>query len=94
MPAVANCDNLKYEFEAIRGPEMIPGMKLGIKKSHRGYVGYIRGTQAMGIHEYDYRIILYDSDGNKIMPVKKSDSIESLKDELANLSLLLGLSIT
>jgi len=86
-------DNLFGFIKTGKWTDIKPGMKLGIKKSHRGYVGYIRGTQAMGIHEYDYRIILYDSDGNKIMPVKKSDSMESLKDELDNLSSMLGLAI-
>jgi hypothetical protein len=68
-------------------------MKLGIKKTHRGYVGYIRGNQPMGIHNYDVRIILYSSDNNQIMPVKKFDSLESAREELHIFASQLGLMI-
>jgi hypothetical protein len=70
-----------------------PGMKLGLKKSHRGFVGYIRGTQPVDIHYNDIRIILYDSHNKKIMPVKKFDSYETLQKDLNNLSALLGLQL-
>ncbi len=70
-----------------------PQMKLGLKKSHRGYLGSIRGTQPIGIHHNDIRIFLYDSDNKQIMPIKKFDSYESSKNELNNLSSLLSLEI-
>ncbi len=70
-----------------------PDMKLGLMKSHRGYVGYIRGTQPVGIHKNDIRIILYDSDNKQIMPIKKFDSYMSCKNDLDNLSSILGLKI-
>jgi hypothetical protein len=70
-----------------------PDMKLGLKKFHRGYLGYIRGTQPVGIHYNDIRIFLYDSEKNQIMPINKFDSYESSKKELKYLSLLLGLDI-
>lgn len=86
-------DNLFGIIRIGKWIDVKPDMKLGLKKSHRGYVGYIRGTQPLGIHENDIRIILYDSNNNKIIPVQKSDSVESLKNELINLSSILGLSI-
>lgn len=70
-----------------------PDMKLGLKRSHRGFVGYIRGNQPVDIHYIDIRIILYDSRNKMIMPVKKSDSYESSENDLNNLSALLGLQI-
>jgi hypothetical protein len=70
-----------------------PDMKLGLKKSHRGYMGYIRGTQPIGIHYNDIRIILYESDHKQIMPIKKFNSYESSRSEIHDLSSLLGLGI-
>ena len=70
-----------------------PEMKLGLKKSHKGYQAYIRGTQPVSLHINDIRIYLYGPDGKQIMPVKKSDSYESSKRELGELSNVLGLEI-
>ena len=67
-------------------------MSLGLKKFHRGFVGYIRGTQPLGIHENDTRIVLYDSDNKQIMQVKKVKSYEKSGDELTELTRLLGLT--
>lgn len=70
-----------------------PEMKIGLKKSHRGYRAYIRGTQPIGIHYKNIRIILYGSDNKQIMQVKKFDNYESSKKELEKLSSLLTLDI-
>ena len=70
-----------------------PEMKIGLKKSHKGYRAYIRGAQPIGIHNRDIRIFLYGSDNKQIMPIKKFDSYESSKSELKSLSTLLGIEI-
>jgi hypothetical protein len=70
-----------------------PEMKIGLKKNHRGYRAYVRGTQPIGIHNRDIRIFLYRSDNEQIMPVKKFDSYETSKSELLSLSTLLGIEI-
>jgi hypothetical protein len=70
-----------------------PDMKIGLKKSHKGYQAYIRGTQPVGIHINDIRIYLYEPENKQIMPIKKFDSYESAKKELISLSGLLGLNI-
>ena len=70
-----------------------PDMKIGLKKSHKGYRAYIRGTQPIGIHIKDIRIYLYGWDGKLIMPVKKFSSHESAKNELIRLSSMLGLNV-
>jgi hypothetical protein len=70
-----------------------PDMKIGLKKSHKGYRTYIRGTQPVDMHINDIRIFLYGSDNKQILPVKKFDSYESAKSELKNLSIQLGINI-
>ncbi len=69
-----------------------PGMKLGIKKTHRGFIGYTRGS-AMEIHEYDIRINLYGSDNKPIMPLKSFSSLQSAREELDSFSQQLGIPI-
>jgi hypothetical protein len=70
-----------------------PDMKIGLKKSHRGYLGYIRGIQSIEIHYKDIRIFLYDSEYKEIIPINKFDSYASSENELENLSFLLGLEV-
>jgi hypothetical protein len=70
-----------------------PDMRIGLKKSHKGYVAYIKGNQPYDIHIKDIRIFLYGSDNKQIMPIKKIDSHETSRNELNNLSSLLGLMI-
>lgn len=68
-------------------------MKIGLRKSHRGYQAYIRGTQPVSIHNNDIRIFLFDSANKQIMPVQKFSSPESSRKELYSLSTLLELDI-
>lgn len=91
---IKHSDNLFGIIRVGKWIDIKPDMKLGLKKTHRGYLGYIRGTQPMGIHYNDIRIFLYASDNKQIMPIKKFDSYEASKSELNNLSTLLGLVIT
>jgi hypothetical protein len=86
-------DNLFGIIQVGKWIDIKPNMKIGLKKSHRGYVGYIRGTQPVGIHYNDIRIFLYDSGNKQIMPIKKFNSYESSKNELNSLSSALGLAI-
>jgi hypothetical protein len=68
-----------------------PEMKLGLKKIHRGYLAYTRGTQPSDIHLIDIRIILYDHNGKEILQIKKFDSFETAKRELSDFKKILGL---
>jgi hypothetical protein len=70
-----------------------PGMKFGLRKWHRGYVGYIRGTQPVGIHLNELRIVIFDSENRQIMAVKKVESPESPKCDLTHSASLPGLEI-
>jgi hypothetical protein len=71
--------------------EIKPGMKLGLKKIHRGYRAYTRGSQPAGIHLIDFRIILCDHNDKEILQIKKFDSSESANRELAELKMILDL---
>lgn len=71
--------------------EITPEMKLGLKKIHRGYRAYTRGTQPADIHLIDIRIFLYSPDNTVIGPIKKFDSSEAAKMGLSDLSRVLNL---
>jgi hypothetical protein len=84
-------DNLFGIIPVGKWIDIKPDMKIGLKKFHRGYRAYIRGTQKIGIHYNDIRIYLYDHDNKQIVPISKCVSQESSFNELDKLSSLLGL---
>ena len=59
-----------------------PGMKIGIIKSRKIWKTYSVGNRELDVTNEDYRLVLYDSSGKKIMPVKKADNMNSAKMEL------------
>jgi hypothetical protein len=59
-----------------------PDMKLGITKSRKIWKTYSGGNRELEITNEDYRLILYDASGRKIMPIKKEDNLNSAKKEL------------
>jgi hypothetical protein len=70
-----------------------PNMKLGIKKSNKGWQAYSRSNMPLSLSFRDYRIILYDSNNKKIMPVMKSESIDSARSNLKELGSRLGINL-
>jgi len=70
-----------------------PYMKVGIKKSKKVWRAYSRGNRTLDITDSDYRIILYNSENKEIMPIKKTNSLDSAKVELDKLSNRLGLNV-
>ena len=90
---IRHTDNLFGIIPVGKWTEISPGMKLGIKKTHRGFMGYTRGSQPMSIHEHDIRIILYGSDNKPIMPLKSFSSLESAREDLGIFSQQLGIPI-
>ena len=86
-------NNLFGVFPVGKWIDIVPGMKIGLKKAHKGYQAYIRGNQPIGIHINDIRIYLYGPDNKKLMPISKFDSYESAKIGLTELSNILGLEI-
>jgi len=59
-----------------------PNMKIGIAKSRKTWKTYSGGNRELDITNEDYRLVLYDSSGEKIMPVKKADNMNAAKMEL------------
>jgi hypothetical protein len=86
-------NNLFGIFPSGKWIDIQPGMKLGLKKSHKGYRAYIRGTQPVDIHINDFRIYLYGRDNKPIIPVKKVAGYDSSKAELIEMGNVLGLEI-
>ncbi len=73
--------------------DIMPDMKIGVKKSRRGYLAYIMGTRPIGIHIKDFKIILYSSDNKQIMPIKNLGSYKTMQSELNELNTILNLEI-
>jgi len=90
---VRHSDNLFGFIPTGKWIDIKPDMRIGLKKSQKGYRAYIRGTQPIGIHNKDIRIFLYGPDNKEIMPIKKFDSYKTSKTEIDKLSALLGVDI-
>jgi len=73
--------------------DITTSMKLGIKKSKKTWRAYSRGNRTIDMTDSDYRVILYNSDNIEIIPIKKSESLESAKKEAEELGRKLELSI-
>lgn len=71
-----------------------PGMKLGLKRVHRGFQAYTRANQPVGIHNVDIRIILCKEDNDEIMQVKKFSNRESAVTGIKELCTILNISMT
>ncbi len=69
-------------------------MKIVIKKSNITWTAYSKGNRALDLSENDFRLFIYDANGNEIMPVLKADSLESAKSNLEKLNKELGLVIS
>jgi len=59
-----------------------PSMKIGIRESNQSYRSYSRGSRTLDITQHDFRLILYNSENEEIMPIKKLDSLDAAKIEL------------
>jgi len=68
-------------------------MKIGIKKSTKLWRTYSQSNRTLDIADNDYRLILYDSNGKKIMPIQKSGNLNSAKFNLDKLSKQLEIGI-
>jgi hypothetical protein len=67
-------------------------MKIGIKNSDVTWRAYGVSNQSLDIVNKDFRLILFDSNNKEIMPIKKTDSLVSAKEELETLCNKLGLN--
>lgn len=69
-----------------------PSMKIDIKKTNKVWRTYSKSNRTLDVVDKDFRLILQDSEGKYLMPIKKTDSYDSAKIELEKLSNQLGLS--
>jgi len=68
-------------------------MKLGVKKSSKAWRAYSRSNRTIDLSGKDYRLILYDSMGKQIMPIKKTTTLEFAISEQKILAKELGLNM-
>jgi hypothetical protein len=62
------------------------GMKIGIIKSHKTWRSFSGGNRELDIPLEDYRLVLFNASGEKIMPLKKTGNLEIARkdqDEIA-----------
>lgn len=86
-------NNLFGIIKAGKWLDISTDMKIGIKKSNKTWRTFSQGSRTLDISNQDFRIILYDSANNQIMPVKKSVTLDSAKIEIEKLSNQLGLEL-
>lgn len=68
-------------------------MKIGIKKSNKIWRINSRSNRTLDIADNDYRLILYDSKGKEIIPLQKSDNLDSAKLNLDIYCKQLGIGV-
>lgn len=68
-------------------------MKIGLKKSNKVWRAYSRSNRTLDIANNDFILILYDSTGKEIIPIQKSDNLDSAKINLDKISKELGIGV-
>lgn len=68
-------------------------MKIGIRKSTKVWRAYSRSNRTIDIDDNDYRVILFDSHGKEMIPILKTDSLDSAKLRLDRLSKELDIGV-
>ncbi|MBO3698081.1 hypothetical protein [Roseivirga sp. E12] len=68
-------------------------MKIGIQKSNTVWRAYSLSNRTLDIANNDYRLILYDANGNEIMPMQKSSHLDAAKLDLDKFSKQLGIGV-
>lgn len=70
-----------------------PDMKIGIKKAQHSWRAYSRGNRTLDMTMKDFRVMLYDSTGNEILPIRKTKTLEEAQRNITELNKILNLSI-
>lgn len=68
-------------------------MKIGIKKSNKVWRAYSKSNRTLDLPQVDYRLILYDSKAKEIIPILKTDNLDSAKLSLNKLSKALKIGV-
>lgn len=79
-------NNIFGVFSIGKWMDVEPGMKLGIERSNISWRTYSRSNRVLNTSQKDYRIFIYDSGGEKIMPLIKTSTKEKATRELDELA--------
>ena len=69
-----------------------PEMRIGIKPSRRAWRTYSKSNRTLDLVDKDFRLILYGENNKQIMPIMKTNSLDSAKIELESIAVQLGLN--
>ncbi|MFZ4520559.1 MAG: hypothetical protein ACOYNC_02570 [Bacteroidales bacterium] len=72
---------------------VVPSMKIFIKELQQTYRSYSQGNRAHDLTKKDFRLMLTDANGAEIMPLKKTQSLDSAKAECELMATRLGLTV-
>jgi hypothetical protein len=62
-----------------------PEMKVGILKSRKTWRTFSAGNRQLDTPVEDYRLVLFNASGKKLMPVKKFDDLNAARKEQDNI---------
>lgn len=68
-------------------------MKVGIQKTNKVWRTYSKSNRTLDYAIKDFRVMLYDSNNKLIMPIMKTNSLDSAKVEQEKICNQLGLAI-
>lgn len=68
-------------------------MKIGINKSTKIWRAYSQSNRSLDISRLDYRLILYDAKGRALIPLQKTNSMDSATSAMKLLGEQLGLDV-
>jgi hypothetical protein len=71
--------------------EINESMSLGIRQQKRAWRAYSMSNRSIDVAENNFRIILFDKNREKIVPILKSKSLGIAEEELVKLTSKLGL---
>lgn len=72
--------------------DITPEMKIGIKESNMIWTAYSRSNRSIDIDSHDFRLVLFDAEGNEVMTLKKTDTPEAVFSAMETMCISLGLS--
>lgn len=72
--------------------DITPDMKIGIKESNMIWTAYSRSNRSIDIDSHDFRLVLFDAEGNEVMTLKKTDTPEAVFSAMETMCISLGLS--
>ncbi|OFX74549.1 MAG: hypothetical protein A2X12_11700 [Bacteroidetes bacterium GWE2_29_8] len=70
-----------------------PEMKIGIKKSTKTWRTFSRSNRNIDVSNKDYRIFIYDYRSRPIMPIYKTNSLDTAQNELKKISSQLEINL-